>query len=109
MYSVLTPTRIKENIISEFFQKVIKGNNSRILVEVRQQAATVESIDMYNFFNLRIPLPNKDVQLEILNYIEQLSTKFATAISLKEQEIEKLKEYKMSLIDGVVTGKVKVS
>ena len=31
-----------------------------------------------------------------------------SAISLKEQEIEKLKEYKMSLIDSVVTGKVRV-
>lgn len=32
-----------------------------------------------------------------------------TAIYLKQQEIEKLKEYKSSLINSVVTGKVKVS
>lgn len=47
-------------------------------------------------------------QKEISDYIKNASQKIDTAISLKEQEIEKLKEYKSSLIDGVVTGKVKV-
>ena len=58
--------------------------------------------------NFSIPIPPKQEQMEIAKYIETAKTKIATAISLKEQEIEKLKEYKMSLIDGVVTGKVKV-
>lgn len=53
-------------------------------------------------------VPSEQEQIEIAEYIEIGTTKIATAISLKEQEIEKLKEYKMSLIDGVVTGKVKV-
>lgn len=58
--------------------------------------------------NIYIPIPPNQEQKEIAEYIETASTKIATAISLKEQEIEKLKEYKMSLIDGVVTGKVRV-
>jgi type I restriction enzyme S subunit len=33
---------------------------------------------------------------------------FATAISLKEKEIEKLKEYKATLINGAVSGKIRV-
>lgn len=59
--------------------------------------------------NQLIPIPPKQEQTEIAEYIEIATTKIAKAISLKEQEIEKLKEYKMSLIDGVVTGKVRVS
>ena len=58
--------------------------------------------------NQLIPIPPKEEQTEIAEFIETATTKIATAISLKEQEIEKLKEYKMSLIDGVVTGKVRV-
>ena len=50
-----------------------------------------------------------EAQKQIVKFIETATTKIATSISLKEQEIEKLKEYKMSLIDGVVSGKVKVS
>ena len=46
----------------EYFQKIIKGNNDKVLVEVRQQAATVESIDMEAFFNLQIPFCNKKEQ-----------------------------------------------
>ena len=41
--------------------------------------------------------------------LEEIEEKIAKAISLKQQEIEKLKEYKTVLIDNVVTGKVKVS
>jgi type I restriction enzyme S subunit len=61
------------------------------------------------FKQLITVLPMIDEQKQIVEYIENTTTKIATAISLKEQEIDKLKEYKMSLIDGVVTGKVKVS
>lgn len=67
-------------------------------------------INIKQEFVLEIPIliPPLSEQKEISEYIENATTKIATAISLKEQEIEKLKEYKMSLIDGVVTGKVKV-
>jgi len=40
--------------------------------------------------------------------VNTLKDKIATAISLKEQEIEKLKEYKSVLINSAVTGKIKV-
>lgn len=61
-----------------------------------------------NFNNFLFPIPPKEEQTEIAEFIKTATTKIATAISLKEQEIEKLKEYKMSLIDRVVSGKVKV-
>ncbi|MBP4142621.1 restriction endonuclease subunit S [Flavobacterium sp. P4023] len=60
------------------------------------------------FFEMPIAYPSKYEQDDIVVFIKSLSTKITTAISLKEQEIEKLKEYKSSLIDGVVTGKVRV-
>ena len=56
-----------------------------------------------------IAIPSIDEQKQIVTFIETATKKIATAISLKEQEIDKLKEYKMSLIDGVVTGKVKIN
>ncbi len=95
-------------ISAEYLQKLIQGNNSQILFETRQQAATVESINMEAFYNLLIPLPPKEEQIEILKYIETTTTKIATAISLKEKEIEKLKEYNTTLINSAVTGKIKV-
>jgi type I restriction enzyme S subunit len=57
---------------------------------------------------LKIPNPPLDEQNLISEYIKTASQKIATAISLKEQEIEKLKEYKATLINSAVTGKIKV-
>ena len=53
-------------------------------------------------------VPSEKEQIEIAEFIEMGTTKIANAISLKEQEIDKLKEYKASLINSAVTGKVKV-
>ena len=58
--------------------------------------------------NIKIPLPSLEEQKEIADYIETASQKIETAIGLKQQEIEKLQEYKSSLINSVVTGKVRV-
>jgi len=52
--------------------------------------------------------PTEFEQIKISEFIEDGTSKIATAISLKEQDIEKIKEYKATLINEVVTGKVKV-
>ena len=62
-----------------------------------------------DLFSLEIPVPPINEQIEILNYIETQTAKIEKAINLKGQEIERLKEYKGSLINSVVTGKVKIS
>jgi type I restriction enzyme, S subunit len=58
--------------------------------------------------NQLIPIPPLSEQKEISAYIEIASQKTETAIGLKQQEIEKLKEYKSSLINSAVTGKFRV-
>ena len=67
-----------------------------------------QNLSFIDFKNLRIPVPPIKEQNEIVFYINIISNKIETAISLKEQEISKLQEYKSSLINSVVTGKVKV-
>lgn len=81
------------------------------LSKVMLNTASYTTLPILNnefFKSFRLIKPKIEEQKQIVEFIEIASTKIATAISLKEQEIEKLKEYKMSLIDGVVTGKVKV-
>ena len=67
-----------------------------------------QNLNFVDFKHLQIPIPPKEEQKNIVNYIENITKKIETAISLKQQEIAKLKEYKSSLINSVVTGKVKV-
>lgn len=59
--------------------------------------------------NLFLPLPSLSEQVLIARYLEIQTSKIAKAILLKGQEIERLKEYKSSLINSAVTGKIRVS
>ncbi|WP_336733574.1 restriction endonuclease subunit S [Chryseobacterium sp. VD8] len=59
--------------------------------------------------SLRFPIANLNEQIQIVSHLEKIEEKIAKAILLKQQEIERLKEYKTVLIDNVVTGKVRVS
>ncbi|MGQ7856905.1 restriction endonuclease subunit S [Pedobacter sp. WC2501] len=63
-----------------------------------------------NVINIKVAFPNNKIEREsILGYINKTNSKISTVISLKEKEIEKLKDYKTSLINSVVTGKVRIS
>lgn len=71
-------------------------------------ASAQPALSLGGLNNLKLPIAPIQEQKQISDYVIKVELKIATAISLKEREIEKLKEYKMSLIDGVVTGKVRV-
>ena len=59
--------------------------------------------------SIMLAIPPKDEQIKIVEYIENQTSKIDIAIELQQNYISKLKEYKASLIDSVVTGKVRVS
>ena len=58
---------------------------------------------------LKIPLPPLSEQSAIVAHIEAQATKTEKAISLLEQQNERLKEYKAVLIDRAVTGKINIT
>ena len=62
-----------------------------------------------DLFDIFIPVPPKKEQSDILKHIEFQSVKLDKAIELQQQQIEKLKEYKTTLINSAVTGKIKVT
>ena len=59
--------------------------------------------------NMLLAIPPISEQHQIANYLDQQTAKIDLAIQLKQQQIDKLKEYKTVLINDVVTGKVKVA
>ena len=62
-----------------------------------------------DFRDLMTTLPPLAEQKEIIQYSEQISEKVSYAISIKQDQIATLKEYKNTLINAAVTGKIKVS
>jgi type I restriction enzyme S subunit len=57
---------------------------------------------------IMMPLPPKEEQVQIADFLDKKTAQIDTAIELQQKQIEKLKEYRASLIDSVVTGKVRV-
>lgn len=61
------------------------------------------------FGAFKTPLPPIEEQREIVAHIDEASRKIEDAIRIKEDQIAALKEYKTSLINAAVTGKIKVA
>lgn len=105
---VLAFLDLKEDLIDKIFLYYYFTSQTKRLRDEMNQGATQPNLNTDLVKQLPIALPSLSEQKEISAYIETASQKIETAISLKQQEIDKLKEYKSSLINGVVTGKVKV-
>jgi len=98
----------KKRIERDFLVNYLKTQGIQKLIMLSAGVTTIPDLNHGDFLSLPFVLPPLSEQKEISAYIETASQKIETAIGLKQQEIEKLKEYKSSLINGVVTGKVKV-
>lgn len=61
------------------------------------------------FGAFKTPLPPIEEQREIVAQIDEASRRIEDAIAIKEEQIAALKEYKTSLINAAVTGKIKVA
>lgn len=77
-------------------------------VKINGTGSTFLGISQESIGNYPICLPPIEEQRVISKFLDEQLSKSDQSISLKEQEIEKLKEYKSTLIDSAVTGKIKV-
>ena len=57
----------------------------------------------------KLPIPSIEEQIAIAHFLDQKTTQIDTAIAIKEKQIEKLREYKTTLINSAVTGKIRVT
>lgn len=71
--------------------------------------STIQNIGADKYSVMSIIVPPLSEQQAIADYLDQRCSEIDELISIKQQKIEKLKEYKKSLIFECVTGKRKVS
>lgn len=60
------------------------------------------------FLGMYFGFPSREEQDRIVQHVEAEAKKIDTAVTLKQEQITALKEYKTSLINAAVTGKIKV-
>jgi len=110
VYSACTPINDKQ--VNTFFYAyflrdlALSGFIVSLAKGIRERSSDFRFND---FTSLMLPLPPIPEQTAIVTHIETQSTQIDQAIALQQQQIDKLKEYKTTLINSVVTGKVRVS
>lgn len=72
-------------------------------------SSTMVKITHKDIDNWDIALPNMDEQIKIAEELNKITRKIDDLISIKQKKIDKLSEYKKSLIYEYVTGKKEVS
>ena len=100
--------RPKHELNSRFFAYLFDSVSFRNQIRVRVKGVKVFSITQSILKDPFIWLPPSEEQNKIVTFLDNQVKLIFNAIELKKGEIEKLKEYKATLINSAVTGKIKV-
>lgn len=88
------------------FQKGLLKYGKGILIKLGEEGKmnTIRmKISQDDLKVLQFPLPNFEKQTKIANFLDQKTAQIDQAIALKQQQIEKLNEYKQIVIQNAVT------
>lgn len=83
--------------------KIIKYQVEQVVV-----GGTIPTMAQEKINNFYIVLPSEDEICTIVNYLDGTCAEFDTLISANEATIQKLKEYRQSVIYEAVTGKIEI-
>ena len=86
----------------------LMGKNNFILSLYRGIRERSSDFRFETFAKQYLPVPPASEQNEIVEFINERSSKIDTLASKLYQEIESIKEYKQRLISDVVTGQIKI-
>lgn len=103
--------RIDKNFfMPEFFRELFKSDFMQSqFIENSKGSAMKNLVGTEIFKNMKMALPPIDEQTDIYNFIERNSRLIDQTIEIQLEQINKLKEYKATLINSAVTGKIKVA
>lgn len=99
----------RERLTPEFAISLIYSSIGRTYIDFLSSGSTVLHFNMADINNIPVVLPPLKEQQELVEYIRYESGKVDDGIEIQIQQIEKLKEYKTTLINSAVTGKIKVA
>lgn len=99
----------RKRLLPEFAISLIYSSVGRTYIDFLSSGSTVLHFNMADINNIPVLLPPLDEQVELVQYIESSSNEIDINIDIQNQQIEKLKEYKNTLINSAVTGKIKIT
>ena len=103
---ILRPTNLIRTI---YLNAILASEVGQSQIWFFQQGGGREGLNFQALKNFFIPLPPVGEQKSIVEFVHKISSKVSSAIEIQQKQIEKLKEYKTTLINNAVTGKIKVA
>ena len=100
--------RASKDKYAKWISVFMKSNSAQSQIFYSQTGAGREGLNFSQIGNMRLPFPPFVEQQEILDFLNQENLKFDKLISKQNKLIEKLKEYRSSIISHAVTGKIDV-
>lgn len=106
-YGVFEP---EQGINSKYFELLYHTEIYKTVYAGVSNGMTIglQNLSNQNFYDVQSIVPPAKEQREIIIHCKMVSERVSAAIACKAKEIEKLKEYKATLINSAVTGKIKV-
>ena len=98
----------KNKVLPKFLLAVFNSSHFYDALVLNWSYGTQQNIGMGVLSNIEIPCPPLKEQAEIIQHLDAQNTKFDKLISTQSQLIEKLKEYRSTIISHAVTGKIDV-
>jgi type I restriction enzyme, S subunit len=99
----------KKRLLPQLAIYFIYSKIGRTYIDFLSAGSTVLHFNMADIKNIPIISIPIEEQEEIIRHIELQSSKIDRAVTFELNQIKKLKEYKATLINAAVTGKIKVA
>jgi len=99
---------LKEHINHHFVYYFLKSESISKYFTFELTGTTIFNLSLNSVRNTPIVIPPEIEQQQIVEYLDDQTSKIDNSIQLEEKKIELLKEYRQSLISSVVTGKIDV-
>lgn len=103
---VMRPIAVGGEFLYHFVNRSVFRNHGEVFMvgSAGQKRVSTEYLK-----NQPILIPPCKEEMEIINFIVNHGEKIESAVSVKKGQITALKEYKTTLINAAVTGKIKVT
>jgi type I restriction enzyme S subunit len=104
----LLRVRALDIMIPKYLYYFLTSNITRQRIELMCSSTTYPNLKVWEYVSALILLPPKYSQQKIVAFLDTETIKIDRTAVLIESQMEKLKEYRSSLIYSAVTGKIKI-
>jgi type I restriction enzyme S subunit len=105
----LFKTSQNHNINTHFLNYFLQSSGCQTQFSLEAKGGVQNFVSLGSLRDLKIPKPPIQEQKQIANYLDKQTAKIDLLQSKTDKQIELLKEYRSSLINSAVTGKIKVT